>query len=56
MNGALPPCVAGGVVCVEGTLPLCVASGPAWLRWWQLTDDSLHDCAWATYRVVGDRL
>ena len=25
------PCVAGGAVCVEGPLPLCVASGPTWL-------------------------
>ena len=31
MDGALPPCVARGVVCVEGPLPLCVTTGPAWL-------------------------
>ena len=31
MEGPLPPCVAGGVVCVEGTLLSCVVSGPAWL-------------------------
>ena len=31
MDGPLPPCVAGGAVCVEGPLPLCVVSGPAWL-------------------------
>ena len=31
MDGPLPPCVAGGVVCVEGPLPLCVVSGPGWL-------------------------
>ena len=30
-DGPLPPCVAGGVVCVEGPLPPCVASGPGWL-------------------------
>ena len=28
-----------------------------WLLWvWQLTDDSLHDCAGATCKVVGDNL
>ena len=31
MDGPLPPCVAGGVVCVEGPLPSHVASGLAWL-------------------------
>ena len=31
MDGPLPPCVAGGAVCVEGPLPLCVVSGPGWL-------------------------
>ena len=25
------PCVAGGVVYVEGPLPPCVVDGPAWL-------------------------
>ena len=29
--GVLPPCVAGGAVCVEGPLPPCVTTGPAWL-------------------------
>ena len=28
---SIAPCVEGGVVCVEGPLPSCVASGPAWL-------------------------
>ena len=31
MDDPLPPCVAGGAVCVEGPLPPCVVSGPAWL-------------------------
>ena len=31
MDSALPPSVAGGVVCVEGPLPPCVTTGPAWL-------------------------
>ena len=31
MVGALPPCVAGGTMCVEGPLPPCVTTGPAWL-------------------------
>ena len=31
MVGALPPCVAGGTMCVEGPLAPCVATGPAWL-------------------------
>ena len=31
MDGSLPPCVAGGAVCVEGPLPPCVTSGPSWL-------------------------
>ena len=28
---ALPPCVAGGTMCVEGPLPPCVTIGPTWL-------------------------
>ena len=31
MDDPLPPCVAGGVVCVEGPLPPCVVSGLAWM-------------------------
>ena len=31
MDGPLPPCVAGGAICVKGPLPLCVVSGPGWL-------------------------
>ena len=31
MVGALPPHVAGGTMCVEGPLPPCVATRPAWL-------------------------
>ena len=31
MDGALPPSVAVGAVCVEGPLPLCVTTGLAWL-------------------------
>ena len=31
MDGPLPPCVAGGAVCVEGPLPPCVSSGLAWM-------------------------
>ena len=31
MDGPLPPCVAGGAVCVEGPLPLCVTTRPAWM-------------------------
>ena len=31
MDGALPPYVAGGAVCVEGPLPPCVTIGPAWM-------------------------
>ena len=31
MDGALPPCVARGAVCVEGPLPPCVTTGPTWM-------------------------
>ena len=31
MVGALPLCMVGGTMCVEGTLPPCVATGQAWL-------------------------
>ena len=29
--GALPPCVAGGTMCVEGPLPPCVTTGLVWM-------------------------
>ena len=29
--GELPPCVAGGTRCMEGPLPPCVDTRPAWL-------------------------
>ena len=44
-----PLCGRRGSVCGRA-----IATGH--YRWWQLTDDSLHDCAWATCRVVGDKL
>ena len=31
MASVFPPYVAGWVVCVEGPLPPCVTTGPAWL-------------------------
>ena len=31
MDGALPPCVAEGPMCVEGPLPPCVTTRPSWL-------------------------
>ena len=31
MDGAFTPCVTEGAVCVEGQLPPCVTTWPAWL-------------------------
>ena len=49
-------CDKRGSVCERATAPMCCRwvslSGP--YRWWQLADDSLHDHAGATCRVVGD--
>ena len=51
-------CGRMGSVCDRATAPVCWkwASLAGHSGWWQLTDDSLHDYAWATYRVVGDKL
>ena len=53
-----PLCGRRGSVCGRDTAPVCCkwASLVGHYGWWQLTDDNLHDCAWATCRVVGDRL
>ena len=51
-------CGRRGSMCGRATAPMWCkwASLASHYRWWQLTNDSLHDCAWATWQVVGDRL
>ena len=53
-----PLCGRRDSVCGGATTPMCCKwdSLAGHYRWWQLTDDSLHDYAWATFQVVGDRL
>ena len=47
-----------GSVCGGAISPMCYhwASLAGHYGWLQLANDSLHDYAWATYQVVGDRL
>ena len=50
MDGPLPPmCSRRGSVCGRATAPMCCkwTSLASHYRWWEFTDDSLHDCAWA---------
>ena len=53
-----PLCGKRESVCGGATAPMCCkwASLASHYRWWQLTNDSLRDCAWPTCRVIGDRL
>ena len=47
-------CGRRGSVCGRDTTPMFYrwSSLAGHYRWWQLTNDSLHDYAWATYQVV----
>ena len=59
MEGPFPPlCGRRSSVGGWATAPMCCkwASLAVHYGWWQLTDDILHDYAWATCRVVGDKL
>ena len=53
-----PLCGRRGSVCGRATAPLRYrwANLAGHYRWWQLTNDSLHDCARATCKVVSDNL
>ena len=53
-----PLCGRRGSVGGGATTPMCCrwASLAGHYGCWKLTDDSLHDYAWATCRVVGDKL
>ena len=53
-----PLCGRRGSVCGRATSPMCFRweSLASHYGWWQLANEILHDCAWATCKVIGDRL